>query len=494
MNVNDLEVVLGILKSAGFNVARADRPEEARVILVNTCAIRENAEAKVAVLGCMAERLKEQLVAADKMVDVVCGPDAYRDLPRLLDEVEAGQPGVNTLLSLDETYADVSPVRLASNSVSAFVTIMRGCDNMCSYCIVPFTRGRERSRPIRSILGEIEELAGQGVKEIYLLGQNVNSYRDTSESDTVDSVTATVSSSSPASSSSSQPHLTPGFSTIYKPKLGGIRFATLLDEASRNFPDIRFRFTSPHPKDFPEELLSLMAARGNVCKSLHLPAQSGSSSVLGRMRRGYSREAYLQLVDRVRSVVPGAAISSDFITGFCGETEEDHQQTLSLMRAVGYDMAYMFAYSLRPRTHAHRRLEDDVPEEVKQRRLSELVATFRETTAARYSAQVGTRQVVLVEGPNKRSPHTELIGKTDLGHRVTFHSSLHQQSTAADRKHRGSSLGLASEGDEGGAGRGSAGGGVASAGDYVLVDICGSTHASLRGVLLGKCDLSGRLI
>ncbi|CAI5475837.1 unnamed protein product [Closterium sp. Yama58-4] len=392
MNVNDLEVVLGILKSAGFNVARADRPEEARVILVNTCAIRENAEAKVwhrlnyfkhvAVLGCMAERLKEQLVAADKMVDVVCGPDAYRDLPRLLDEVDAGQPGVNTLLSLDETYADVSPVRLASNSVSAFVTIMRGCDNMCSYCIVPFTRGRERSRPIRSILGEIEELAGQGVKEIYLLGQNVNSYRDTSEINTVDSVTATVSPSSPASSSLSQPHLTPGFSTIYKSKLGGIRFATLLDEASRNFPDIRFRFTSPHPKDFPEELLSLMAARGNVCKSLHLPAQSGSSSVLGRMRRGYSREAYLQLVDRVRSILPDVAISSDFIT------EEEHQETLSLMRAVQYDMAYMFAYSLRPRTHAHRRLEDDVPEEVKQQRLSELVSTFRETTVARYEAQV----------------------------------------------------------------------------------------------------------
>ncbi|GJP29267.1 hypothetical protein CLOM_g11272 [Closterium sp. NIES-68] len=236
-----------------------------------------------------------------------------------------------------------------------------------------------------------------------------------------------------------------------------------------------------------------MAARGNVCKSLHLPAQSGSSSVLERMRRGYTREAYLALVERAREILPDVAISSDFITGFCGESEEEHQETLSLMRAVGYDMAYMFAYSLRPRTHAHRRLTDDVLEEVKQRRLRELVETFRETTAARYSGQVGSKQVVLVEGPNKRAPLSEMIGKTDLGHRVTFPSSFHHHSSDSDGKHECFSPEMA-DWDGRGAGRGSGGGGNANVGDYVLVEIIGSTHASLRGVLLGKCDISGRLV
>eukprot|EP00897_Mesotaenium_endlicherianum_P003365 jgi/Mesen1/3056/ME000018S02363 len=552
MNVNDLEIVFAILGKAGYTL-RTDDPAEADVILINTCAIRENAERKiwhrlnffkhlkqrwgkaefarpppkgpprVAVLGCMAERLKTKLVDADKMVDVVCGPDAYRDLPRLLAQVDAGQTGVNTLLSLEETYADVSPVRIAADSVTAFVSVMRGCDNMCAYCIVPFTRGRERSRPLRSVAREVGELWTQGVREVVLLGQNVNSYRDTSSEAAAPAAAAAAaaaasapdqapvpaggvgveaeaaetsptpslslstsagaaaaakvvaaaevaelvaqprwiaaaphavdpscpshsgasdsgaaSASTPvgntsaggdhlgsASSAAARPgalsaaaHLSSGFTTLYKSKQGGLRFAHLLDVLSASFPEMRFRFTSPHPKDFPDELLLLIRERPNLCCSIHLPAQSGSSRVLEAMRRGYSREAYLALVERVRAVLPDVAISSDFITGFCGETEEEHCETLSLIEAVGFDMAYMFAYSLREKTHAHRRYSDDVPEAVKRRRLAEMIATFRRTTAPRYEAQIGRRQLVLVQGPNRRAPDAELIGKNDAGHKV----------------------------------------------------------------------------
>lgn len=331
MNINDMEIVLSVMKNAGYTES-VDIPESAEVIFINTCAIRDNAEQKVwqrlnyfwflkrqwksnvaigratsicppkvVVLGCMAERLKDKILDADKMVDVVCGPDAYRDLPRLLEEVDYGQKGINTLLSLDETYADISPVRISKNSISAFVSVMRGCNNMCSFCIVPFTRGRERSRPVESIVKEVAELWKEGVKEVTLLGQNVNSYNDTSMDEEVDLGTDW--------------RLSEGFSSTYKVKKMGLRFADLLDRLSIEFPEMRFRYTSPHPKDFPDELLYLMRDRHNICNYIHLPAQSGSSRVLERMRRGYSREAYLDLVQKIRGVVPDVGISSDFICG-----------------------------------------------------------------------------------------------------------------------------------------------------------------------------------
>ncbi|XP_039114797.1 CDK5RAP1-like protein isoform X2 [Dioscorea cayenensis subsp. rotundata] len=408
MNINDMEIVLSIMKNAGYEEIVSD-PENAELIFINTCAIRDNAEQKVwqrLNYFWFLKREWKSNVATDKMVDVVCGPDAYRDLPRLLEAVDYGQKGINTLLSLEETYADISPVRIASNSVTAFVSIMRGCNNMCSFCIVPFTRGRERSRPVESIVREVGELWQQGVKEVMLLGQNVNSYNDASG----------VQDVVPGSNW----QLSEGFSSMCKVKTMGLRFSDLLDQLSTEFPEMRFRYTSPHPKDFPDDLLFIMRERYNICKSIHLPAQTGSTSVLERMRRGYTREAYLDLVHKIRDIIPDVGISSDFICGFCGETEEEHADTLSLVKAVGYDMAYMFAYSMRERTHAHRNYVDDVPENIKQRRLMELIDVFRESTGQRYDLQVGTTQLILVEGPNKRAPETELIGKTDRGHRVSF--------------------------------------------------------------------------
>ncbi|XP_050292277.1 CDK5RAP1-like protein [Quercus robur] len=437
MNINDMEIVLSIMKNAGYSEIVHD-PESAELIFINTCAIRDNAEQrvwqrlnyfwflkrhwksnvaigrshsicppKVVVLGCMAERLKDKILDADKMVDVVCGPDAYRDLPRLLEEVDYGQKGINTLLSLEETYADISPVRISKNSVTAFVSVMRGCNNMCSFCIVPFTRGRERSRPVESIVKEVGELWKEGVKEVTILGQNVNSYNDASgDENEVEPGTNW--------------RLSEGFSSTCKVKKMGLRFSDLLDRLSTEFPEMRFRYTSPHPKDFPDDLLYLMRERHNICKYIHLPAQTGNSAVLERMRRGYTREAYLDLVQKIRRIIPDVGISSDFICGFCGETEEEHEDTVTLIKTVGYDMAYMFAYSMREKTHAHRNYIDDVPEEVKQRRLTELIEAFRESTGQCFDSQVGTVQLVLVEGPNKRAPDTELIGKSDRGHRVSF--------------------------------------------------------------------------
>ncbi|VAH91143.1 unnamed protein product [Triticum turgidum subsp. durum] len=675
MNVSDMEIVLSIMKKEGYNDIVPD-PESAEIIFINTCAIRDNAEQKVwqrlnyfwflkrqwkanvaggrskslrppkiAVLGCMAERLKEKILDSDKMVDVVCGPDAYRDLPRLLQEVDYGQKGINTLLSLEETYADITPVRISDNSVTAFVSIMRGCNNMCSFCIVPFTRGRERSRPVSSVVREVGELWDAGVKEVMLLGQNVNSYNDTSE----------VEELEPGKNW----QLSEGFSSRCKVKNMGLRFADLLDQLSLEYPEMRFRFTSPHPKDFPDELLYLMRDRHNICKLIHLPAQSGSTEVLERMKRGYTREAYLELVQKIRNVIPDVGLSSDFISaptgvpihqikfpslqlplpqgvpiqqikfppspsplpawittrhvsaavrlqavargllarrrvremrglqlpllpaalyrakdlnlircvgdlghpvflagsdlkicdisawgahpsssfsiaspplfsvrcrptavwrgegrvsstgahrvaplhsagrhegasagrscdhfqvaihmhsfcpdgvhgiqvGFCGETEDGHADTLSLVRDVGYDMAYMFAYSMREKTHAHRNYEDDVPNDVKQRRLAELINTFRETTRKIYDSQIGTTQVVLVEGPNKRAPETELFGKTDRGHRVSF-TSLPVPHT--------------SEGD---------GARKPVVGDFVEVKILRSSTASLFGEPIARTSL-----
>ncbi|KAK6922659.1 Radical SAM [Dillenia turbinata] len=453
MNINDMEIVLSIMKKAGYSEV-VEAPERAEIIFINTCKRSQSAHPpKVVVLGCMAERLKDKILDADKMVDVVCGPDAYRDLPWLLEEVEYGQKGINTLLSLEETYADINPVRISKNSCTAFVSIMRGCNNMCSFCIVPFTRGRERSHPVDSIVKEVAELSKEGVKEVTLLGQNVNSYNDASGVD-----------------GEVEPGLnwkySEGFSSMCKVKNMGLRFSDLLDRLSLEFPEMRFRFTSPHPKDFPDDLLYLMRDRPNICNYIHLPVQTGSSTVLERMRRGYTREAYLELVQKIRSIVPDMGISSDFICGFYGETEEEHEDTLSLIKVVGYDMAYMFAYSMREKTHANRNYDDDVPEPVKQRRLTELIEAFHESTGRCYISQVGTIQLVLVEGPNRRAPDTELIGKIDRGHRVSFPISLipcFDVDNGEKRKPR--------------------------VGDYVEVRILKSTRASLFGEALAVTKL-----
>ncbi|XP_072800142.1 mitochondrial tRNA methylthiotransferase CDK5RAP1 isoform X3 [Vicugna pacos] len=353
MNVNDTEIAWSILQKSGY--LRTSNLQEADVILLVTCSIREKAEQtiwnrlqqlkvlkskrlrsrvplRIGILGCMAERLKEEILSREKMVDVLAGPDAYRDLPRLLAVAESGQQAANVLLSLDETYADVMPVQTSPSATSAFVSIMRGCDNMCSYCIVPFTRGRERSRPVASILEEVRKLSEQGLKEVTLLGQNVNSFRDTSEVQFNNAVSTNLSR---------------GFSSNYKTKQGGLRFAHLLDQVSRIDPEMRIRFTSPHPKDFPDEVLQLIHERDNICKQIHLPAQSGSSRVLEAMQRGYSREAYVELVHHIRESIPDVSLSSDFIAGFCGETEEDHFQTMSLLQEVQYNMGFLFAYSMR---------------------------------------------------------------------------------------------------------------------------------------------------
>ncbi|XP_041354897.1 mitochondrial tRNA methylthiotransferase CDK5RAP1-like [Gigantopelta aegis] len=431
MNFSDAEIVWSVLQKKDFT--KIDDVKEADVILVMTCAIREGAEEKIwkrleyfknlkrrrqrekskpqlriGILGCMAERLKTKIVEREKLVDVVCGPDAYRDLPRLLAVTQHDQAAVNVLLSLDETYADIIPVRMNPETSSAFVSIMRGCDNLCTYCIVPFTRGRERSRPMESILQEVKYLSDQGVKEVTLLGQNVNSYQDKSEM------------SSPIGGLNAvSPSMSAGFSTVYKPKLGGRRFSDLLDRVSQINPEMRIRFTSPHPKDFPDDVLSVIGDRRNICNNLHLPAQSGNNAVLTAMRRGYTREAYLNLVHHIRDVIPDVALSSDFISGFCGETEQAHNDTLSLIRTVQYTFAFCFPYSMREKTRAFHRLHDDVPDEVKSRRHLELVSAFREESLKLHQDQIGSVHLVLVEGVSKRSAE-ELAGKNDANVRVIF--------------------------------------------------------------------------
>ncbi|KAB5537188.1 hypothetical protein PHYPO_G00115990 [Pangasianodon hypophthalmus] len=470
MNVNDTEIAWSILQKGGYQ--RTAELSEADVVLLVTCSVREKAEQtiwnrlkqlgvlkkrrpkadvplKIGVLGCMAERLKTELLEREKVVDVIAGPDAYRDLPRLLSLAHGGQRASNVLLSLEETYADVMPVHHAG--YSAFVSIMRGCDNMCSYCIVPFTRGRERSRPVSSILEEVRRLSDQGVKEVTLLGQNVNSYRDVSETQ--------ISTSGVVSG------LSRGFSTVYRKKQGGLRFADLLDQVSMIDPDMRIRFTSPHPKDFPDEVLQLIQERNNICKQIHLPAQSGSSRVLQSMRRGYTREAYLELVENIRKIIPGVSLSSDFITGFCGETEEDHQQTLSLLREVGYSVGFLFAYSMRKKTHAYHRLQDDVPAEVKQRRLEELISVFREEATKLNAALIGSTQLVLVEGESKRSPE-DLCGRNDGNVKVIFpRKDLPSDPTGTNPA-------------------------PVNVGDYVLVKITSANSQSLRGHAFSHTSLT----
>ncbi|XP_011210481.2 CDK5RAP1-like protein [Bactrocera dorsalis] len=432
MNTNDTEVVWAVLQQNGYQ--RCQEAQQADVIILVTCAIRDGAEQKIwnrlkhlhamkerrsprtgplqiTVLGCMAERLKERLLEREKCVDVIAGPDSYKDLPRLLAvSRHYQQSAINVLLSLDETYADVMPVRLNAESPTAFVSIMRGCDNMCSYCIVPFTRGRERSRPIDSIVQEVQALRDSGVKEVTLLGQNVNSYRDIS----------TTTDSKPELANKK---IAPGFSTVYKPKIGGMRFDELLSQVAEAAPEMRIRFTSPHPKDFSEDVLRVIRDYPNVCKNLHLPAQSGNDAVLERMRRGYTRNAYLKLVDTIRTILPNVGLSSDFICGFCGETEEEFKDTLTLMKQVRYNVAFLFAYSMRERTTAHRRYKDDVPTAVKTERLQRMVQVFRQEATDLHTFFVGREELILIEGKSKRSDEC-WFGRNDANIKVIVPSMM----------------------------------------------------------------------
>lgn len=399
MNFSDSEIVASIMAEAGFGTTRD--AEEADLILVNTCAIRDNAEQKVrnrlvffrslkkknpslvvGVLGCMAERLREQLIEQEQLVDLVVGPDAYRDLPNLIDKVDGGQKAVNVLLSREETYADINPVRLDSNGVTAFISIMRGCDNMCSFCVVPFTRGRERSRDPESIVKEAKELFDLGYREVTLLGQNVDSYKWNMTSK----------------------------GEIKNPDQSTTNFAQLMEMVALVNPKLRIRFSTSHPKDMSDEVLHVMAKYENICNYIHLPVQSGNSDVLHRMNRGYSRDWYLERIKAIREIIPGCAISTDIISGFCSETEEEHQDTLSLMQAVQYDMAFMFKYSERPRTLAERKFTDDVPEDVKGRRLTEVIDLQMSHSLIRTQRMVGKTHKVLVEGRSKRSEN-DLYGR-----------------------------------------------------------------------------------
>ena len=408
MNFSDSEIVASILGEVGFSTTRD--AEAADVVLINTCAIRDNAEQRVrgrlqffkalkksrphlvvGVLGCMAERLREKLLEQEKLVDLVVGPDAYRDLPNLIDQVDTGQKAVNVLLSREETYAEISPLRLNTNGVTAFISIMRGCDNMCSFCVVPFTRGRERSRDPQSIVSEAQELFDHGYREVTLLGQNVDSYKwnITSKGEVKDSEKPTVN------------------------------FAQLMAMVAEVHPDLRIRFSTSHPKDMTDDVLHVMAKYENICKYIHLPVQSGNNDVLKHMNRGYTREWYLERIAAIRRIIPDCAISTDIIAGFCGETEEQHQDTLSLMAEVRYDMAYMFKYSERPRTLAERKFEDDVPEDVKGRRLTEIIQLQKECSAERTAALAHGTQRVLIEGVSKKSDD-ELKGRNTQNTVVVF--------------------------------------------------------------------------
>jgi len=434
MNVSDAEVAWSILKSHGY--LRTDVIEKADVVLVMTCSIREGAEKKVwnkidylkglknkrqqsqkkdaipmkiGILGCMAERLKTKLVEKEKSIDIVIGPDSYRDLPRLLTIVNSGETAINVLLSHDETYADIVPVSLSSNRLSAFVSIMRGCDNMCSYCIVPFTRGKERSRAINSILDEVKALSDQGIKEVTLLGQNVNSYRDSS------TLTHFLPDTTEKSAQSK------GFKTIYKPRVGGLRFSDLLDRVSQIDPEMRIRFTSPHPKDFPDEVLYLIKERNNIGKNLHLPAQSGNSRILEIMNRGYTRESYLELVYHIRNIIKDVALTTDMICGFCSETELEFEDTLTLMKEVKYSGAFIFPYSLREKTPAHRKLIDNVSQSIKIDRLERMSKLYYSEVLKINRSQIGSRQLVLVEGHSKRSM-LDFIGRNDGNTKVIIPS------------------------------------------------------------------------
>jgi tRNA-2-methylthio-N6-dimethylallyladenosine synthase len=402
MNFNDSEIVASILKEEGYGPTR--NVEEASLVLLNTCSIREKAETTVrkrltefqkvkqrnpellvGVLGCMAERLKAKLLEEEKLVDMVVGPDAYRTLPALIEEAETGQKAVNVLLSREETYDDISPVRLDSNGVTAFVSIMRGCNNMCSFCVVPFTRGRERSRDYRSILQEANDLFSRGYREVTLLGQNVDSYYWVNPMDATDIT----------------------------------NFANLMEKVALISPLLRVRFSTSHPKDITDEVLHVMAKYENICNYIHLPLQSGSTRILQLMNRTYTREWYMKKVDRIREILPDVGISTDVITGFCTETEEDHRDTMEVMEYSRYDLAYMFFYSERPGTLAARRYQDDVPDDVKKRRLSEVVELHRAQSLTSMQQDVGKTFKVLVEGTSRRSEE-HLFGRTGHNKVIVF--------------------------------------------------------------------------
>jgi len=405
MNVGDSEILVSIMQDEGYryteDIAQAD------VILVNTCSIRDNAEQRiwgrlrefhrykrarkglvVGIVGCMAERLREELFERETVVDVVAGPDSYRELPRLVAAAAAGGHGVNVQLSQEETYGDIRPVRLDRNGVSAFISIMRGCNNFCSYCVVPYTRGRERSRDPQTILREAQELFSAGYREVTLLGQNVNSYRwkeGTAEA---------------------------------------VDFPALVERVAGISPLLRVRFATSHPKDLSDRLIEVMASYPNICRAVHLPAQSGSDRMLAAMNRKYTRTWYLERVAAIRRRMPDCAVTTDLIAGFCGETAEDHAQTLSLMREVGYEFAFMFKYSERPGTFAHEHLPDDVPDEVKSRRLSEIIALQNELGHASNLRDVGREFEVLVEGRSKRD-EKQLSGRTSQNKVVVFDRGRH---------------------------------------------------------------------
>ncbi len=401
MNFADSEIVASIMLEMGFQTTNTHT--NADVIFINTCSIRENAEQRVrnrlrefaitkrqnkgmivGVLGCMAERLKAKFLEEEKLVDIVVGPDAYRDLPNLIQSVDDGNKAVNVLLSREETYADINPIRLNTNGVSAYISIMRGCDNMCSFCVVPFTRGRERSRDPQSILEEAKTLYEQGFKEVTLLGQNVDSYKWSNEEKTTN-----------------------------------VNFAQLLEMVAMVSPELRVRFSTSHPKDITDEVLYTIKKHDNICKYIHLPVQSGNSRILDLMNRTYTREWYIDRIDAIRRIIPECAISTDIITGFCSETEEEHQDTLSMMEYVKYEYAYMFMYSERPGTPAAKKLSDDVPEDVKARRQSEIVALQRTHSHERLLQQIGKVQRVLIEGYSKKSD-ADFCGRSDQNSVVVF--------------------------------------------------------------------------
>jgi tRNA-2-methylthio-N6-dimethylallyladenosine synthase len=399
MNVADSEVVVSILSKAGY--VAADTIENADLILINTCSIRDNAEQriwgrlksishlkkhnvdlKIGIIGCMAERLKEKLIETEQLVDIVVGPDAYRELPVLVAEAESGHKAVNVLLSREETYADISPVRMDKNGVSSFVSIMRGCNNMCSYCVVPYVRGAERSRNPESVLREIKELVEMGYREVTLLGQNVDSYKWTENNEV-------------------------------------FSFPDLIEKVASENPLLRVRFSTSHPKDISDELLHTIARHENICKHIHLPAQSGSSRILKLMNREYSREWYIDRINAINTIIPECALSTDMITGFCTETEEDHKESLSLMELVGFDFAYMFKYSERPGTKAARKYKDDIPESIKSERLSEMIALQNRLSVKSKKKDIGITFEVLVEGFSKRS-EKYLSGRTSQNKMVVF--------------------------------------------------------------------------
>ena len=448
MNFSDTEIIASVL--ADMNYGFTSQMEDADLVFINTCSIRDNAEAKVwnrlrqmrksktdkphlmvGVLGCMAERLKGKLMEEEQLVDLVIGPDAYRDLPRLIGEVETGQKAVNVLLSREETYADISPVRLNTNGVAAFITIMRGCDNMCSFCVVPYTRGRERSRDPHSIVEEARQLFEQGYREVTLLGQNVDSYLWSPD----DSLK--------------------GKAQIDKAIRNGEdietrNFSHLLEMVAQVSPDLRVRFSTSHPRDITADVLHTMAKYDNICNYIHLPVQSGSDRILDVMNRGYTSDWYREKIAMIRQIIPGCAISSDVISGFCTETEEDHQETLRIMEESRYSYSFMFTYSERPGTPAAKKLEDDVPEEVKKRRLSEIIELQLRLSRESNFADIGQTYRILIEGNSKRSDQ-DWCGRND-----------HNKMTVFPKL------------------------GNHKPGDYVDVLITEASSATLRGVMVGE--------